>query len=114
MSENRKEPTPEPQGPKDPEEQMDREHMKQLQRVRRARVVKAVLIAVIVVLLIVFVIQNSDPVPVDFVFVTREPRLIWVLVVTALLGAIVGYLLGRPSKDTRLHRKDQKDQEERG
>lgn len=101
----------EPTPGKDPGERMDREHMQELQRARRARVIKAALVALIVILLIVFVIRNSDPVPVDFVFVERQPRLIWVLVVTALLGAIVGYLLGRPSKGTRLHRKEEGDEQ---
>lgn len=105
MDESRREPSPEPKRPEDLDERMDRQHMQQLQRVRRARVAKAVLIGVILVLLIIFVIRNSEPVPVDFIFVTGQPRLIWVLVVTILLGAIVGYLLGRPSRDTRLHRK---------
>ncbi|MDQ4134512.1 MAG: LapA family protein [Actinomycetota bacterium] len=48
---------------------------------------------VVAILFIAFIIDNSDSVPVGFVFFTREPPLIWVLVVTFLLGAIVGYLL---------------------
>jgi uncharacterized integral membrane protein len=106
MDERRKEPSPQPARRDDPDERMDREHLRKLQRARRARVAKASVIAVIVILLIIFVIRNSDPVEVDFIFLAREPRMIWVLVVTALLGAIVGYLLGRPSKETRLHRKE--------
>jgi uncharacterized integral membrane protein len=111
MDESRREPTPEPERSENPDERMDREHMRQLQRARRARVAKAVVISLIVVLLIVFVIQNSDPVPVVFLFLDGEPRLIWVLVVTIVLGAIVGYLLGRPGKDTRLHRRDENHQD---
>lgn len=84
----------------------DREHLKRLGRQRQARVAKTIAILAIVVLLVVFVIQNSDRVPVDFIFVTRNARLIYVLLVTALLGGIAGYLIGRPGKKTRLHPED--------
>lgn len=97
-----------PQQPEDvpaPEREADQEHMQRLRRQRQARVAKAVVILAIVILLIVFVTQNLDDVPVDFVFVTGSFPLIWVLIVTAILGGIVGYLLGRPSKETRLHAK---------
>ena len=42
---------------------------------------KAIVVLVIVILLIVFVTQNLDDVPVDFVFVTADFPLIWVLIV---------------------------------
>ena len=83
----------------------DRQHLRRIQRQRQARVVKAVVALAIIVLLVVFVIRNSDPQPIDFVFKTGRFRLIYVLIVTALLGGIAGYLLGRPSKGTRLHEK---------
>lgn len=86
-----------------PAEDADREHMRRLGRERQRRVIKAVAIVIILVLLVVFVIQNSDPVPVDFILWTRDSRLIYVLLVTAVLGGIVGYLLGKPGKGTRLH-----------
>lgn len=88
----------------------DDEHHRRLQRDRRARLAKAIAVLAIIVLLIVFVLRNSGPIPIDFVFFTREARLIWVLVVTAILGGIVGYLLGRPGKKVRLH-DDAEDQE---
>lgn len=95
--------------PESPEERQareaDQEHMQRLRRERQARVAKAIVVLVIVILLIVFVTQNLDDVPVDFVFVTADFPLIWVLIVTAILGGLVGYLLGRPSKETRLHQK---------
>ena len=82
-------------------EAAEQKHLQELQKARQARVVKAVVALAIVIILIVFVIQNSDPVPVDFVFFSRSPRLIWVLVVTAFLGGVVGYLLGRPGRGDR-------------
>lgn len=82
----------------------DRDHMQRLRRQRQARVAKAIVVLTIVILLLVFVTQNLADVPVDFVFVTANFPLIWVLIVTAILGGIVGYLLGRPSRVTRFHR----------
>lgn len=58
----------------------------------------------IVVILIVFVIANSQPVKVDFVFVTRQPRLIWVMIACAVLGGVAGYLIGRPGKQIHLRK----------
>jgi uncharacterized integral membrane protein len=48
---------------------------------------------VIVVLLIAFVIDNSAPVKVHFVFFSASVRLIRVLLITALLGAAADRLL---------------------
>ncbi len=55
----------------------------------------------IIVLLIVFVVRNSGEVEVDFVFADVSARLIWVLVITALLGGVAGYLLARPRAKPR-------------
>lgn len=97
------------QPPESPEErearEADEQHMSSLRRQRQARVAKAVVVLAIVILLIIFVSQNLDDVPIDFIFVTANFPLIWVLIITAILGGVVGYLLGRPSKETRLHRK---------
>lgn len=81
------------------------EALARIQRERRVRVAKALLALVVVVLLIVFVIQNSQTVKVDFVFVSVEGPLIWTIVVSALLGTILGYLVGRPSRRARRARK---------
>jgi uncharacterized integral membrane protein len=48
---------------------------------------------VIVVILVAFVLDNSHSVRVGFVFADREPRLIWVLIITALLGAAADRLI---------------------
>jgi uncharacterized integral membrane protein len=84
----------------------DLRQLRQLQRERQARVVKAIVTLGIVVVLIVFIIANSQPVKVNFVFVTRHPRLIWVMFACAVLGGIAGYLIGKPGKQVRLHRRD--------
>jgi uncharacterized integral membrane protein len=88
----------------------DREHLRQIQRDRQARVVKAIVALAIVAVLILFIITNSQPVEVDFVFVTRHPRLIWVMFACAILGGIAGYLLGRPGRQIRLHRRRDEEQ----
>ena len=51
--------------------------------------------------LIIFVVANSDPVPVSYVFVEGKPRLIWVMLVCAVLGGIIGFAVGRPGKELR-------------
>lgn len=57
-----------------------------------------VVAAIIVILLIAFVVDNTNNVRVGFVFFHSEVALIWVLVITALLGLAVGVLLGRRSR----------------
>jgi uncharacterized integral membrane protein len=55
--------------------------------------------------LIAFIVANSQSVIVHFVFVTRRPALIWVMFACAVIGGIIGYLIGRPGRQVRLHRK---------
>jgi uncharacterized integral membrane protein len=83
----------------------EQEHLERLERERRARLAKALLGLAAAIVLIVFVVANSQPVQVNFVFITRHPRLIWVMVACAVLGGVVGYLLGRPGKQLRLGRR---------
>ena len=61
------------------------------QRNRRdiARVIAAL---VIVAILVAFVVKNSEKVNVSFVFFSAHVRLIWVLLVTAVLGALADRL----------------------
>lgn len=94
---------PEP-GETEIDRKADQEHLRELQRARQARVAKVVVALAIVVILVIFIISNSQPTPVDFVFVTRRPRLIWVMFTCTVLGGLVGYLIGRPGKQVRLHR----------
>ncbi len=93
----------------------DQEHLKALQRARQARVAKVLVALALVVVLVVFIIQNSQRVPVDFVFVTRMARLIWVMLACAVVGGVVGYLIGRPGKQFPLHKRsdEHKKEEER-
>lgn len=103
-------------GPMDPEVQHDRDHLHELQRVRQRRVAKLLVALFISIVLIVFIIRNSERVPIHYVFFTANNRLIWVMLACAILGGVVGYLIGRPGKQVRLrHRKDQEqDPEKKG
>jgi uncharacterized integral membrane protein len=76
-----------------------------VRRARRARLAKVLVVLALVVIMIIFVTANSQGVEVDFVFVTRHPPLIWIMVVCIVLGGIVGYLVGRPGKELRRRRK---------
>ena len=53
------------------------------------------------VLLVLFIVGNAQPVEVNFLFGTFHPRLIWVMVTCAVLGGILGYLLGRPGHEAK-------------
>ncbi len=92
-------------GQTDADRKADQEHLHELQRARQARVAKVLVALAIVVILIIFIVSNSQPVEVDFVFVTRHPRLIWVMFACTVLGGLLGYLIGRPGKQVRLHRR---------
>lgn len=95
---------PEP-GQTEADRQADQQHLRDLRRARQARVAKVLVALAIAVILLVFITQNSQEVPVDFVFFTRRPGLIWVMFSCTVLGGLVGYLIGRPGKQVRLHRR---------
>ena len=95
--------------PPRPEDQLDADHYRTLQRERRRRLIKLVVALAILVVLVIFIVTNSERVPVDFVFFTRQSRLIWVMLACAVLGGIVGYLVGRPGKQVRFHRRPEEE-----
>jgi uncharacterized integral membrane protein len=92
-------------GQPDADRKADQEHLRDLQRARQARVAKVLVGLAIAVILIIFIVTNSQPVKVNFVFFTRRPGLIWIMFTCAVLGGILGYLIGRPGQQVRLHRK---------
>ncbi len=75
------------------QQQLDRAH-----RQRRRRLVRAVVQVAVFVAVVVFVVQNDASVPVHFWGVVRHPRLIWVIVGCLAIGAVFGYLAGRPGR----------------
>ena len=52
-------------------------------------------------LLAIFAIANSKRVQVNFLFFTTQARLVTVILVAAVLGFIVGWFIGRPSRAER-------------
>jgi uncharacterized integral membrane protein len=84
-----------------------------LRRARQARVAKVLVALGIIAILIIFVISNSQQVPVDFVFLTRHPRLIWVMFACAVLGGIAGYLIGKPGRQILPESKKTEDEKKR-
>jgi len=99
-------PSPEEAGDRAAQQQ---EHLRELQRVRQARVAKVGVALAIVIILMIFIIANSQGVLVHFVFFSGRPPLIWVMFACAVLGGIVGYLIGKPGKQIRLRRGPKED-----
>lgn len=93
------------EGEPDEDARADQEHLRELQRARQTKAAKVLVLLAILVIFMIFIISNADPAPVNFVFFTREPPLIWVMFACAVLGGIVGYLIGRPGRQVRLHRR---------
>ena len=75
--------------------------LSQVARARRRRATKAIAALAVFVALMLFVVGNAQPVEVNFLFGTFHPRLIWVMVTCAVLGGILGYLLGRPGHEAK-------------
>ncbi|HUI04781.1 MAG TPA: LapA family protein [Acidimicrobiales bacterium] len=81
------------------------DEMAQLAVRRRRRIAKGLLYLVVVVLVAVFVAQNAGGVKVHFWFVTGRPRLIWVVLVSLVVGIVFGYVLGSPGRRKRRQRR---------
>ena len=87
------------------------EHARQLHKARQSRIAKFLVALFIVVVLVVFVVQNSKPTRIDYVFFHRETRLIWIMITCAVLGGIVGFLIGRPGKQLSRRKRHQEPKE---
>ncbi|MFB3738405.1 MAG: lipopolysaccharide assembly protein LapA domain-containing protein [Candidatus Velamenicoccus archaeovorus] len=62
---------------------------------------RLVLGAVALLVFVVFAAANFKSVEVNFLFFTTQARVITVIVVAGLLGALIGYLAGRPGRAER-------------
>jgi len=65
----------------------------------RSEVTRLVVALVLTAILVAFVVANYHPVKVSFLATDRHPRLIWVLLVTAIIGAVLDRLWLRRHKD---------------
>lgn len=79
------------QGPGDPKGPR-REGIDERQA-RQIGLVAAIVLAV--ALLLVFIVENSESVNVSFVFFSADISLIWVIALSALVGAAAGVLVAR-------------------
>lgn len=75
----------------------------QLDARRRATIAKVIAAVVLLVLFLIFVIQNSEPVPVSFIFTDASIPLVWVFLGCAIFGGIIAYLVGRPGRRAMRH-----------
>ena len=64
----------------------------------RRRAVQLVSLLVLVVILVAFVVENARRVKIHFVFFSKDVRPIWLMLTSAILGGVVGYLVGRPGR----------------
>ncbi len=67
-------------------------------RATRRRVVQLVSLLALVVVLVAFVVENAQRVRIHFVFFSKDVRPIWLMLTCAILGGVVGYLVGRPGR----------------
>lgn len=67
-------------------------------RATRRRAVQFVSLLVLVVVLVAFVVENTQRVKIHFVFFSKDVRPIWLMLTCAILGGVVGFLVGRPGK----------------
>jgi len=83
-------------------------------RARRNRTIKWVFLLALLALLVAFVVQNlNQRATVQWVFFERKSRVFLVMAVSAVIGWIVGFLMGRPSKIERRIIKEQADRYKR-
>jgi uncharacterized integral membrane protein len=62
---------------------------------------RLIVASVIAVLLIIFAVQNTKEVRVSFLFFHWDGRVIYVIILSALLGMLIAYLLGRRRRRVR-------------
>jgi uncharacterized integral membrane protein len=74
---------------------------------------KWIVAGIVAVLLVIFAFQNSERVDVDFWIFDAQVRVVTVVVVSALLGFAIGWLVGRPSRLQRKAMRKGMDQEDR-
>jgi uncharacterized integral membrane protein len=67
-------------------------------RENQMRLIGALVVAAV---LVIFAVQNRNDVRVSFLFFHWDARVIYVIIVSALLGMLVAYLLGRRRRRVR-------------
>jgi uncharacterized integral membrane protein len=72
-------------------------------RENRTRLIVALVIAAVI---LVFAFQNTNRVRVSFLFLHWDARVIYLIIVSALLGGLAAYLLGRRRRTRRRGERD--------
>jgi uncharacterized integral membrane protein len=67
---------------------------------RRYAMPKIIVALLLAILFLVFIVQNSQPVHVQFLWLDGRAPLVWVFLICAAIGAIVLALFQRPSRRT--------------
>ena len=98
-------------GPRDERDDSGGGRSQPIEEPRSAVTPRRVIIAVLAIVLLIFAIVNFDPVNVNFLLFDSDARLFTVIVVSAALGFVIGYFVGRPSREERriLRRRDRRD-----
>jgi uncharacterized integral membrane protein len=60
-----------------------------------------VVIAILAIVLIAFAVANAERVEVSFLLFTSRARVVTVIAVAGVLGFVIGYFVGRPSRRER-------------
>lgn len=74
---------------------------------------RQVVIAVLAIALVAFAIANFRKVEVSFLFFTTRARVVTVIAVAAALGFVIGYFVGRPTREQRRWLRKREDDRER-
>lgn len=98
-------------GPRDERDDRGGDRSQPIEEPRSAVTPRRVVIAIFAMLLLVFAVVNFDPVNVNFLLFDSDARLFTVIAVSAALGFVIGYFVGRPSREERriLRRRDRLD-----
>jgi uncharacterized integral membrane protein len=96
-------------GPEDRDRERDAEGRQPPPLPRSGVTPRQVLIAILAILLVAFGIANFRRVEVSFLLFTTEARVITVIAVAGGLGFVIGYFVGRPTREQRklLRRRDE-------
>jgi len=88
-----------PEEPRDPER--DLEPRRPPPPPRSGITPRQVIIVLFAIVLIAFAIANFEYVKVSFLLFETRARLVTVIVVAAALGFVIGYFVGRPTREQR-------------
>jgi uncharacterized integral membrane protein len=71
---------------------------------RRENQTRLIVSLVVAVLLLIFALQNRHKVSVELLFLDIETRVIWVIILSGIAGAIAGWLVRRVRRQRRERR----------